>query len=171
MASASNIVVNGDFETGDFTGWTQSGNTGSTGVDNTAHSGTFGASFGPAGSLGFLTQTLTTVAGSSYDLNFWLADEGGTQSAASVTFDGKELLSMTDPGGFGYQLFSYSVVASGATTDLQFAFRQDPAFFHLDDVSVTAAATETPEPATAAVMFLGIGALMIYRKRQSSLQQ
>jgi hypothetical protein len=167
MASASNLVVNGGFETGDFTGWTQSGNTGATSVDNVAHSGNFGASFGPVGSLGFLTQTLTTIAGSSYDLNFWLANDGGTPASASVTFDGKQLMSMTDPGGFGYQFFSYSVVASGATADLQFAFRQDPNWFHLDDISVT----ETPEPATAAVMFLGVGALMIYRKRQSSLQQ
>jgi hypothetical protein len=171
MASASNIVVNGDFETGDFTGWTQSGNTGSTGVDTAAHSGTFGAYFGPVGSLGFLTQTLTTIAGSSYDLNFWLANDGGTPTSTSVTFDGKQLMSMTDAGSFGYQLFSYSVVASGATADLQFAFQQDPAYFRIDDISVTAAATETPEPATAAVMFLGVGALMIYRKRQSSLRQ
>ena len=40
---------------GDFTGWTQSGNTTNTTVSaEAAHSGSFGASLGPIGSLGFL---------------------------------------------------------------------------------------------------------------------
>src|ERR1700730_10015968 len=68
-----NIVTNGGFETGDFTGWTQSGNTGFTGVDtDSAHSGNFGAFSGPTGSEGFLSQTLNTVAGMAYDLSFFL---------------------------------------------------------------------------------------------------
>ena len=46
----ANLVTNGGFETGDFTGWTQGGNTGFTSVDfGIGHSG-YGAKFGPAGS-------------------------------------------------------------------------------------------------------------------------
>ena len=41
----ANLVVNCGFETGDFTGWTQSGNTGFTGVSTGiyAYSGNYGA--------------------------------------------------------------------------------------------------------------------------------
>src|SRR5437763_12768139 len=76
-ASAQELIVNGGFETGDFTGWTQSGNTGFTAVTNNpggAHSGTFYASFGPVGSLGFITQTAATTAGSTYTLNYLLSN-------------------------------------------------------------------------------------------------
>ena len=48
---AANIVANGDFETGDFTGWTLTGPQTFTAVDTLApHTGTFGAYFGEASS-------------------------------------------------------------------------------------------------------------------------
>jgi hypothetical protein len=77
VASAANLVVNGGFETGDFTGWTQSGDTSSTFVESFfVHSGNFAATFGPIFSLGFLSQTLTTTAGTGYTISFWFASNG-----------------------------------------------------------------------------------------------
>jgi hypothetical protein len=58
---AGNLVANCGFETGDFTGWSLTGNTGFTGVSSSApyvFSGTYGAQLGPIGSDGFLTQNL-----------------------------------------------------------------------------------------------------------------
>jgi hypothetical protein len=73
--AAANLVVNPGFETGNFTGWTQIGDTTFTGVDTlSAHSGSFGADMGPIGSLGFISQDLAAVAGATYDLTFWLAN-------------------------------------------------------------------------------------------------
>jgi hypothetical protein len=71
-ASAQNLVANPGFETGDFTGWTQGGNTGATFVTAgpfdgfLPHSGNFFAALGPVGSDGTLSQDLATTPGHSY---------------------------------------------------------------------------------------------------------
>jgi uncharacterized repeat protein (TIGR03803 family) len=71
----SGLLVSGSFETGDFTGWTPSGDTSYTFVDNGSQSGiapyygSYLAVFGTTGFLGYLTQTLATTVGTSYLLS------------------------------------------------------------------------------------------------------
>ena len=65
-AGAVSIVTNGGFETGSFTGWTQTGNTTFNGVQcpgpgPTVHGGNCSAFFGPIGSTGGISQTLVTI--------------------------------------------------------------------------------------------------------------
>jgi len=136
----ANLVSNPGFETGDFTDWTQFGNTGFTGVDTfSARFGTFGAFFGPVGSDGGISQNLTTVAGQHYTLSFWLENDGGTPNDVSILWNGATIASGVDLGGFGYTRFSFSgLVATSGSTQLAFSFRQDPAYYRLDNVSVTA---------------------------------
>ena len=90
------LVVNPGFETGSFSGWTQSGDLGFTNVtSNMPHSGSFAADLGPL-TEGFLTQTLPTVVGQSYHVSFWLAlDADGTPNDFSATFAGTTFF----PGG------------------------------------------------------------------------
>ena len=58
-------VTNGGFETGDFTGWVQTGDASFTGIDTfAARSGTYGAFFGPT-SVGGISQSFATVASTS----------------------------------------------------------------------------------------------------------
>jgi hypothetical protein len=96
-----NLVVNCGFETGDFTGWTQGGNTGDTSVTNNptyVFSGNFGAQLGPVGSDGTLTQVIngnTLTFQFRQDPSFWgldsivltpFANLGGGQELYSFSF-------------------------------------------------------------------------------------
>src|SRR5437016_2266773 len=70
-AGAASLVTNGGFETGDFTGWTQTGNSTFNGVQSpgpgpSVREGNSSAFFGPVGSVGGISQTLTTIPGASY---------------------------------------------------------------------------------------------------------
>ena len=86
-SNAAELVTNGGFETGNFSGWTLGGNTGFTGVDTaSAHSGTYGAYFGAVGSTGTLSQLLNTVAGQTYTVSFWLSNSGSHSGATTVIF-------------------------------------------------------------------------------------
>src|SRR5262249_20248316 len=78
-ARADQSVVNGGFEAGDFTGWTQSGVPDSSLVKKSApHSGSYAAYF-QADGVGNLSQALVTTPGDALHLTFWLkvnGDEG-----------------------------------------------------------------------------------------------
>ena len=77
-ANAQNLVANGGFETGDFSGWTHSGD--ANGFDTVgdvstfAHSGTHYAALGSFPDSGSLEQNLSTVPGRLYTLQFYLAN-------------------------------------------------------------------------------------------------
>ncbi len=170
-AAAQELVTNGDFETGNFAGFTQSGNTGFTGVGaGLGTSGSFGASFGPVGSVGSISQTLTTTAGQSYLISFDLQNlSGGTPNFYQVLFDGAQLFSATNSAAFGYTNFSTNAIASGVSTGLTFNFQHDPSFFRLDNVSVTAVNGAVPEPATWAMMLIGFGAIGASMRRRRKI--
>jgi hypothetical protein len=162
---AANLVVNGDFETGNFSSWTQSGNTGYTEVYNVAayvHSGTYSSRFGPMSTLGYIEQPLTTVAGEAYVLSFWLRNGSNPTPTLHNRFQVEWAGSLVPSGSFDdmavqpYTQYSYNVTASTTSTLLKFGLRNDPSWFYLDDVSVSA----VPEP--GAFQLTLIGAAMIF---------
>jgi hypothetical protein len=61
-----------------------------------------------------------------------------------------------NPTGTTYDHFSFTVAGTNGST-LDFAFRQDPSFFGLDDVVVTQAAA-VPAPASRTLLLAGIAA-------------
>lgn len=162
-AQAASIVINGGFETGNFTGWIQGGNSGFDGVTTAAafvHSGSFGAFLGAVGSDSQLSQNLPTAPGTTYDLTFWLMSQGGTANDFSVLWNGVTEFSQVNAGAFAYTQITISgLLATGSSTPLVFSARQDPAFWGLDDVSVQAAAV--PEPTS--ILLLGGGLLLAGR--------
>src|SRR5262245_55999899 len=128
-AVRASLVINGGFETGDFTGWTQFGNTGFTGVQGSfagvsPHEGSFQAFFGPVGSIGGISQTLSVIPGNTYDIDYWVHNFGGTPSEMSVMWGGDTLVDLVDPGAFPYTHYHHTVVAGGPS--IEFGFQQNP---------------------------------------------
>ncbi|HZQ48189.1 MAG TPA: hypothetical protein VFC07_14330, partial [Verrucomicrobiae bacterium] len=143
ISVAQSIVSNGGFETGDFSFWNLNAN-GYNIVDNgsasslTPHSGTYLAALGQATTLGYLSQTLPTAANQPYLLSLWLdSPDGRTPNQFQVSWNGTTLFNRTNLGVLGWTNLQYLVVATSGSTVLQFAFRDDPKFLGLDDVTVT----------------------------------
>jgi hypothetical protein len=158
------IIVNPGFETGDFTGWTQSGDTSFTGVTSEPHGGVYSAKFGPVDGYGFITQTVATTPGMSYDLSFWIAHYDG--QGFQILWGGNVVYWEGAVGSYAWTNRSVEVLADGDTTTFGFGFYNPPGFYYLDDVSLDEAGAAIPEPATALLAGLGLAAVAAIRRRR-----
>lgn len=148
----ANLIVNGDFATGDTTGWTVNA------YYSDASSGMFEGFDNDT--WGILSQTIDTTAGQDYQISLdtfasqepgnefaWVVD--GTQHAINATS--------------GWDTTIDTFTASGGTTDVALYFRtiDGSGTWQVDNVSVQA----IPEPATAGLMIVSIGGILLGRRR------
>ena len=179
LSTTTNLVQNPGFETGDFTDWTQGGDTNGTSVDTSMpNTGMYSADFQNT-SPGSLSQNLATTPGTLYNLSFYVAANPGLITAVVHPFELADLTqpmefqayfggvsvydtaASGDPDGAYVQITADNLAGTGATTTLEFDFSTNPpefssADYFLDDVSVTAA---VPEPATWVMLLAGVGLL------------
>jgi hypothetical protein len=151
-SAAANLVANPGFETGDFTGWTVTGN--GIGIDTVfPNTGNFDAFFGALttdSNPGVLSQILATRAGQSYTLSFTILDEAGfSGDTFTVTLGGFTAVITGDqaappgdlPSGYTAEVFAVPSADIAGGDTLAFQGLNDPTIgidWNLDDVSITA---------------------------------
>jgi len=169
--ASAELITNGSFETGDFTGWTVSA--GFTGVNSSggpggysAQDGLYYAYLGNVGGLGTISQTFATSPGGQYTLSYYLASNGTTPNEFRTDVNGVTLIDQTDISSQPYTHTTFSFTASGATSTVTFFSRNDPDYLALDNVSVNAASV--PEPASGLLWAVaGIGMTIVRFRRRA----
>ena len=169
----ADLVTNGGFEDGDFTGWTLTNDDEcngqncsfvwtSIGGTYVPHSGNYEALLGSEGTVGTLSQLNTDTAGHQLQLSYWLASDGEETNSFSASWDGKTIAgsALTNIANSGYTEYSFDVTGTGSDT-LAFDERDDSGWLSLDDVQL-----DLPEPGTLTLFAGALAAFGAIRRRK-----
>jgi len=141
VIDATNLLVNGDLETGDLTGWTTTGT-----VSNSGNALRFGE-FNDAGPH-TAEQSFTTVIGQTYTLKFQYRDDSGSlNQQMQITVDGAtnnlDVTRTTSTPGSSYGSYEYTFVADSTTSTLTFT-DVSPSSISVDGFIDNVSVTEQP---------------------------
>jgi hypothetical protein len=151
-AHGQTLISNGGFESG-ATDWTFSGANSSSGITGGSHSGSYSAYINFFDLAPSVSQSLSTTPGQSYQVAFWLSNNGYFHGDVTVSFGGttgfSQTITETDIVSSFYY-FDFVAPAASASSTFEFAaHNMTGGTVFIDDISVTA----VPEPSTYA--FLG----------------
>jgi hypothetical protein len=192
LASAANLVANGDFESATpSASWSNSATTGFAPITaygpccapyGTYTGGSNAAFFGWGDQTGgSIWQDLVTVAGQNYTVSFEYGaiaaptlqtmQVSALSGASFATLLGATNLKATGTQNLAAMMsgYSFSFTADGATTRLQFSdtsFNTSSVDGVVDNVSV--AITPVPEPETYALMLAGLGVMTFVARRRKA---
>lgn len=166
-ALAANLVVNGSFETGDFSGWTV------TPAQNNSYFGViefpqtpFGqhVAFFAGGEYDEFSQNLATMPGQRYVLSFHVRNTYSENDGVRIGWDGGTLWEQTPvpyAGDEWHQVTLYAL-ATSAGSELSVRGVDVSHIYWVDNFSVEA----VPEPTTLAILGLGLTAAIRRRMQQ-----
>lgn len=166
-SARADLVFNGGFETGDFSGWDWSPAPGSLTeiVSGGAHGGTYQV-YVTTDTAAFdeLSQSLATLPGQQYEISFWLRDAGlpSPTSGFEVWWEGTQVFGIgpVDVPGSDWGLFTVPVTAAGPGSLLRIRTYNADRVHSLDDISVNAV------PAPGAAVTGGIALAVVGRRRR-----
>jgi len=169
VGTASAGLVNGDFETGDFTGWSVDTDNNWAIVINsgTQHAGNYEAQLGTYGAAGTLSHDpFATTAGQEYLVTFWLAnDSKDNTNVFQALWNGavETLNPVLNPTlASSYTEYQFRAIAADVSSTIAFSFLNDPSVFHLDSVDVA----PVPEPGTMLLFGAGLAGLGFFGRRR-----
>jgi hypothetical protein len=135
------LLENGSFESGDYTGWQRSSPSANSPHTNFVVDGQYAARLGTKGQTnaprGSLTQNIETEAGREYEVSFWLRSPGLSFKEFTAAFGGQTVFDYVRARkDFGYTRISGTFEAAGGLTELSF-YEKNQASWYLDDVRVS----------------------------------
>ena len=171
----ANLITNGDFETGNFTGWTVTHAPVGESLIFVNHGPgpdtTFGVFFGSTGNFDSISQSFATTPGALYTLIFFyqvtnIGNPFPPNNGFDVLWNGVSIGGGLFPQfdvnpGFG--TFTFHLQATSDLTTLEFQGRNAASFDFLDNVSVT---DGVPDGGTT-VSLLGLALLLFAGLRRT----
>jgi choice-of-anchor C domain-containing protein len=141
VASAQNVLANGGFETGAFSGWTMNftpSQLGTSVEDFRVHGGDWSAVFS-SDTAARISQVIPTTPGAQYRVSLWYNNYHNQDDGMMVTWSGTTLYFESpvdwNPPNDWIQL-SYLVTATASSTEFSIAAHDIDGFICVDDVSV-----------------------------------